>query len=453
MNRVDEVKKALPLLGQQAEEPGVELANILDVQAVQTLMDASYELTKIGIGIIDMKGKVLVATGWQDICTKFHRQHPETCRHCIESDTVLTAGVQPGTHKMYRCRNGMWDIATPIVVEGKQIGNLFLGQFLFEDESPDYEIFRAAAVRFGFDEVEYLAALDRVPRWSREKVKQAMEFYTHFAKLVATLGFNNTRLEQTVAARTRELTAMNAELERRVREIEEMNSMLARSNADLEQFAYVASHDLQEPLRQISSFTQLLARRYSGKLDSDADEFIAFTVDGTRQMQDLINDILAFSRLGKGRDPFVDVDCEVLFEEVVQSLQTAAERCKARISHDPLPRLAGYRMQLAQLFRNLLNNAIKFHGGAAPRIHMSAEQQGDQWLFSVRDNGIGIAAEFFDRIFVVFQRLHGKAEYPGTGIGLAICKRVVENHGGKIWLESEPGKGSTFFFTLKEKGE
>ena len=196
-----------------------------------------------------------------------------------------------------------------------------------------------------------------------------------------------------------------------------------------------------------------LARRYSGKLDSVADEFFTFTVDGTRQMQDLINDILAYSRLGKGRDPFVAVDCEVLFEEVLQSLQTSAERCNARISHDPLPRLSGYRMQLAQLFRNLLNNAVKFHGSDAPRIHMGAKQQGDQWLFSVRDNGIGIAAEFFERIFVVFQRLHGKAEYPGTGIGLAICKRVVENHGGRIWLESAPGQGATFFFTLKEKGE
>ena len=246
---------------------------------------------------------------------------------------------------------------------------------------------------------------------------------------------------------------MNEELAQRVREIEEMNIQLARSNADLERFAYVASHDLQEPLRQISSFTQLLARRYSGKLDADADEFIAFIVNGTRQMQELINGVLAYSRLTKKIEPFAFVDCEVLFNEVLQSMTTSTDNLSARISYDPLPRLSGNRMQLAQLFRNLLNNAIKFHGSETPCIHVGAKKQGDQWLFSFKDNGIGIAAEFYERIFEVFQRLHGKTQYPGTGIGLAICKRVVENHGGRIWLESVQGKGTTFFFTLKEGGD
>lgn len=446
-------------LENQANTAAMALGEILDVPAIQAMMDASYALTKIGIGIIDVQGNVLVATGWQDICTKFHRQHPETCRHCLESDTVLTANVEPGTFKMYRCQNGMWDIVTPIVVTGKHVGNLFLGQFLFDDETPDYEAFRTAARRYGFDEMEYLAALDRVPRWSRDTVNRAMEFYTHFANMVASLSFNNNRLQQIAVERTQDLMAANVEmkalnddLERRVREIKETNSLLERSNADLEQFAYVASHDLQEPLRQISSFSQLLARRYVGKLDADADDFIGFVVDGTKRMQELINDVLVYARLRKKEHQFDAVACEALFTEVLLNLQMAVDESQAQITHDPLPVVTGDRMQLAQLFRNLLSNAIKFRSEESPRIHVGVEKQKNQWLFSVRDNGIGIAATYFERIFVVFQRLHSRAEYPGTGIGLAICKRVVGNHGGEIWVTSEAGKGTTFWFTLHEKG-
>jgi signal transduction histidine kinase len=436
------------------------LADLIDVQAVQTTMDAFFALTNIGIGIIDLQGQILVSTGWQDICLNFHRLNLESCRNCRESDTELTAGVQPGEYKEYRCKNGMRDIATPIFVEGKHLGNVFLGQFLLEDETPDYDCFRAAARQYGFDEAEYLAALERVPRWSRETVTRTMDFYQNFANLILSLSTSKRNLERLVNARTQELTAaneeltaLNDELEHRVREIEEKNLLMARSNADLEQFAYVASHDLQEPLRQIVSFTQLLARRYSGKLDSDADDFIRYTVDGTKRMQELINDILAYSRLRKSNDQFGSVDCEALFAEVIQSLQSVIENTDAEIVHEKLPTVAGDRTQLAQLFRNLVGNAIKFRGSAAPRINVTATKQQQHWLFAVSDNGIGIAPEYFERIFVVFRRLHAAAEYPGTGIGLSICKRIVENHGGQIWLESEPGKGSTFFFTLKEKGE
>ena len=436
-----------------------KLADVLDVQAVQATMDSFFSLTQIGIGIIDLQGKVLVSTGWQDICVDFHRRHPESCRHCTESDTALAAGVQPGEYKMYRCQNGMWDIVTPIFVEGIHLGNIFLGQFLYEDELPDYDSFRAAARQHGFDETEYIAALDRVPRWSRETVARTMDFYKNFANFILSLSAGKRNLERIVNARTQELTAaneeltaLNDELEHRLHEIEEKNVLLARSNADLEQFAYVASHDLQEPLRQIVSFTQLLARRYSGKLDTDADDFIRYTVDGTKRMQELINDILAYSRLRKIREQFAPVDCEALFTEVLLSLQSAIEKSDAQIVHEKLPTLAGDRTQLAQLFRNLLSNAVKFQGNDAPCIRVTATKQQQHWLFAITDNGIGIAQEFFERIFVVFRRLHAAAEYPGTGIGLAICKRIVENHGGQIWLESEPGKGTTFFFTLKEMG-
>jgi PAS domain S-box-containing protein len=233
--------------------------------------------------------------------------------------------------------------------------------------------------------------------------------------------------------------------------IQRITDDLLRSNAELEQFAYVASHDLQEPLRMVSSYVQLLARRYQGKLDSDADEFIAFAVDGAKRMQNLINDLLAYSRVGTRGIELKPVSTESLLAEAMSNLQPTIEDCRARITHDPLPIVHGDPVQLVLVFQNLLGNAIKFHGSEPPYVHISARQEDLEWVFSVRDNGIGIDPKFEERIFVIFQRLHDRESYPGTGIGLSICKRIVHRHGGRIWVESELGKGSTFYFTLPGK--
>jgi signal transduction histidine kinase len=275
-----------------------------------------------------------------------------------------------------------------------------------------------------------------------------LELLTLFANHAA-IAVENARLRE-------QMQCYAAELEQRVtartRDLERQKQELARSNAELQQFAYVASHDLQEPLRMVTSYVQLLERRYRGQLDADADDFIAFAVDGAARMQQLIQDLLAYSRVGTRGQPFAPADCQVVLNQVLSDLQVSIQESDAVVTRDPLPTVMADATQLGQLFQNLVGNAIKFRGDRRPEIHVSAERREDgHWLFSVRDNGIGIEPQYAERIFLIFQRLHTRDEYPGTGIGLAICKRIVARHGGRIWVESEPGKGSIFYFTLPER--
>ncbi|MBN2383038.1 PAS domain S-box protein [bacterium] len=228
---------------------------------------------------------------------------------------------------------------------------------------------------------------------------------------------------------------------------------LKRSNAELEQYAFVTSHDLQEPLRKIGSYLELLSYRYNEQLDQDAREFIEYAVDGAQRMKIMINDLLMYSRLGKRDIVFTPVDMNKVFQKVCNDLEIAIRENNAVISCDPLPVVTADGSQLHQLFRNLITNAIKYHGQEPPHIHIWAERQERAWQFCINDNGIGIAPRFFEKIFHVFQRLHPAGRYDGTGIGLAVCKKIVEFHGGKIWLASTPEQGSTFYFTIPDAKE
>ena len=837
----------------------LELSDIIDVDAIQSLMDDFYALTNIGIAIVDLKGNVLVSTGWQTICTQFHRVHPETRQHCIESDTILSSGVEPGDYKLYKCKNNMWDMATPIMVGGRHVGNLFLGQFFFADEDIDREMFRQQARTYGFDEEAYLDALDQVPRWSREKVTTVFHFYTEFAMMISKLSHSNLKLAQALAEKDRLLIerkkseqklksyianapygifVINAEgryvevneaacrltgyereellsmhmvqlvppdyrdavkehlqiaieegravsekpfvtkdgslrwwsvttvrlsesrflgykkditkrkhaedtrrlnryrlkalldlsqmreaslgqiadfvLEKAVcltkseigflgfmsenekemiihawsedtmpqchvkdaprhfpiedagvwaeairqnrplilndyaashpgkkgypighisltrllsvpisngecieavaavankktgydevdlrqvrllvqgmlrlihereaqqalreseeryrslyrsirdailvantdREIVNCNpaftdlfgytleeirgkktrilyenekgftkvgkvltssrvdpkflvtvsfrkksgeifpgetnlfylrddagemqgfiglirditsrrqaeekiasyaAELERSNRELQQFAYAVSHDLQEPLRVSKSYLCLLEEHYEEQLDARAQKYISRAVSSAERMKAMIKALLSLSRVGTQGEPFAPTDCERVLRYVLDDLSLTIGESGAQVTHDPLPTVMADEAQLAQVFQNLIANGIKFHReNVPPRVHVSAEQSDGAWVFSVADNGIGVAPEQTDRIFEVFQRLHTQEEYPGLGMGLALCKRILKRHSGCIWVESTPGDGSTFYFTLPEKLE
>ncbi len=270
----------------------------------------------------------------------------------------------------------------------------------------------------------------------------------------------NESLEHKVRERTAQLSASNTQLQKEIAErqdaeghLQELTENLKRSNQELEQFAYVASHDLQEPLRAVTSYTQLLSQRYQGKLDAKADKWIAYIVDGATRMQQLINDLLAYSRVGTKGKEFQLTDGNAVVRQTLANLQVAIAEKGAAVTHDPLPAIMADAGQLVQLLQNLVGNAIKFCGSDVPHVHIYAVQKDADWVFAVRDNGIGISPEYAERIFLIFQRLHSRREYAGTGIGLAICKRIVERHGGRIWVESQLGEGATFYFTIPIIGQ
>lgn len=242
----------------------------------------------------------------------------------------------------------------------------------------------------------------------------------------------------------KQLRHLNADLAKRASE-------LAGSNAELERFAYIASHDLQEPLRMVTSFLQLLQKRYRGQIDEKADQYIHYAVDGAERMKALIMDLLEYSRVGTTKDGFGQVDTAMVMQEVGEIFREKIIAARATVEIGSLPKVSGDKVQLTQLFQNLLSNALKYHSAQLPVIRVNAKEEPGHWLFSVEDNGIGIDAQFFDKIFIIFQRLHNKTDYSGTGIGLAICKKIVERHGGKIWVDSRPNEGTTFYFTVSKK--
>ncbi len=416
----------------------LELGDLLDIPAVQAMAEDFYKLAHIPMFILDLQGNAVVAAGWQEICTKFHRVNPETCRNCRESDMALSQGVPPGEFKLYECKNNMYDVVTPITVGGEHVGNLFSGQFFFQDEAVDVSAFRSQAKQYGFKEEDYIAALERAPRLSREAMDAGMAFFIKFAQLFSRLGYSGIKLA------------------RSVEEIRRVNADLAASVKELEAFTYSVSHDLRAPLRHITGFSKLLMEEYGPSLPPDAQHHLQRIEEGTRRMGQLVDDLLNLARVGR-RD--LDLQVTGLQSLVAHSIEEIQPDCEGREIDWKIGNLPYVECDpglMKQVFLNLLSNAVKF---TRPReravIEIGQKQENEIPIIYIRDNGVGFSMKYVDKLFGVFQRLHRTEDFDGTGVGLATVKRIIQKHGGTIWVEAELDKGATFYFTLgkSEKNE
>jgi PAS domain S-box-containing protein len=437
----------------------LELADIIDAPAIQALVDNLYSFVHLPLWILDLKGNVLVGAGWQDICTRFHRVHPETCVHCRESDLELTRGVSAGEFQLYRCKNGMWDAVTPVMVGGQHMGNLYSGQFFFEDEPLDREFFRAQALRYGFNEEEYLAALDRVLRISREALDAGMGFYLKLAEMLSKLSYSNIKLARSLSERDALLHSLQQSEERLQHSMEDVlelsgqitarNAELEIANRELESFIYSVSHDLRAPLRSIFSFASFLEKEYSDRLDDRARDYLDRISNGSVKMSRLIEDMLHLSKVSRQEVSREGIDLSSLACSVISDLREAEPgRIVEAVIMEGLTAIADPRLMGIVLF-NLLGNAWKFTAKTEnARIELGAGTEEGQTVYYVRDNGAGFDPEYAARMFLPFHRLHSEDEFEGTGIGLAIVERIIQRHGGRIWAEGAPGKGATVFFTL-----
>ncbi len=423
----------------------LELADIIDVEAKQSLMDDFYSLTKIGVGIVDLKGRVLVSTGWQDICTKFHRVNPVSCRNCTESDLYLSSAIEPGSYKVYKCKNNMWDISTPIVVGNKHLGNILLGQFLFEGEEPDYALFRKQAKLYGFDEDEYFKALDRVPRWNKEMVGQAMNFYSKLANFISKLSCSNVLLARSVE-----------DLNRTKQVLGESETNLRKLNINNDKLFSIIAHDLRSPFNAIMGFSNVMIDEINSLKPEEIKEYSHIINDSASSTLALLDNLLMWARTQSGQVGFNRENLVLgpIILEILDVLKLNAIIKNISLDHLPFEGTVVYadKNMLATIIRNLVSNAIKFTNPGG-KIVIYAVQNQDSVQISISDSGVGMNQDVCNKIFASVSNMtsRGTANEKGSGLGLVLCKELVAKHGGRIWAESQEGLGSTFHFTIPSK--
>ena len=445
-----------------------KLSDIINIEKFDKVMQLYTKDTGMATAILDLDGNILSAAGWKRICTSFYRENEAACANCLKSDTQLANDLKAGKKfNIYRCMNGLVDVAVPIIINDQHFANLFIGQFL--NKEPDLDFFKSQAAKYNFDETDFLEALNEVEIISEEQLRSKIDFllsltevFGEFGQTKLILSETNKNLETKVTERTKQikdaqLATLNmiqdvnearVEAERLNDSLNDLNERLAESNNELEKFAYVSSHDLQEPLRKIKNYIGLLNLKYNDQLDENAQNYIRIVTSGADRMQQLISDLLQLSRITTRGKDFKPVNLNIVVNDIIEMFELKISEKSAEIKYDTLPTIVADEGQMLQLFQNLISNALKFQSNETPKVTITSKELKDTFLISVADNGIGIEKEYFDRIFEVFQRLHTRDQYPGTGIGLSVCKKIVDRHNGKIWVESIPQQGTTFFISL-----
>jgi signal transduction histidine kinase len=428
----------------------MELVDVIDVNAIQSMMDDFFYLTKIGAAILDLKGNILAAAGWQDICTQFHRKHPDTLKNCIESDLELSAGIATGSFKAYRCKNNLWDIATPIVVGGTHMGNLYLGQFFYDGETPDVEWFRSRANRYGFDETAYLAALERVPRWKEETVHTAMRFYTRFTQLISESGYSNLKLANELRALKQAEISLKA-MKTRLMQAQKLESIGSLASG--------IAHDFNNLLFPIVGLSETMLDDFPPGSPQYKDVQQIFKAG--KRGRELVQQILSFSR--QSRYQLIPVHVQKILKE-------AFKLCRATIPADiPITRdiqtdcrpVMADPTQIHQIVMNLITNAFHAVEPAGGTISIRLKEifysqadasaahdlaSGVYIMLSVSDTGTGIDPAIMDKIFDPYFTTKEKGR--GTGLGLATVYGIVKAHGGDIRVDSEVREGSCFHVYL-----
>lgn len=435
-------KKLVNLLSPESDISELSLEDIIDTDAIQSMMEEFFKFTKIPVAIIDLEGKVLVGPGWQDICTKFHRIHHETLANCIECDTILTNGIPQGTFKSYLCKNSLWDNATPMIVGGRHVGNLFTGQFFYEGEKPDDELFRSQAARYGFDEKEYMDAVNRVPIYTRETIHHALTFFVTLSNMISSLSHANIGLAKVLE-------------QHKQTEIELITAKEKAEESDRLKSAFLAnmSHEIRTPLNSIIGFSELLNDPYF-----DQEQKTVFTrtiIENGNNLLVIISDIIDLSMLDARQIKIKNEQfpAKGLIRDLVNEFRSKASS-KGFEFNSYLPEdvenviINNDIYRIRQIFNNLIGNALKFTTNGFIEIGYYSDKS--NITFYVKDSGIGIAPEFHKDIFKRFRQVDETKtrKYGGNGLGLSISKNLVKILGGKIWVDSEEGKGSTFYFSL-----
>lgn len=434
-----------------------DFANIINTEEIQSLMDDFYELTHIGIAVVDMSGKILVATGWQDICTKFHRINPETKMNCIESDLYLSQHVKPGEYVKYKCKNNMWDIATPIVVGGKRMGTVFLGQFFYEDESIDYSFFEQQAERYGFDKNAYMEALEKVPRWNEDTISIVMDFYSKLSEIIAKLGYINLKLAKMVEKHKqseKKLQKAHEQLQEINKNLEDMVSQRTKelSNAIKikDEFIHQLGHDLKTPLGPLISLLPIIKNHV---IEPKDEEMITVIQRNVYYMKNLVKKTLELAQLNSPNYSldFNSFSLKNLIGEVLEKNSSLFGDNNVNLINTISEDMEVYadKLRLVEVFDNLFSNSIKYAKNDV-NVILSAEKQTDSVVISIRDDGVGLTSEQIKHVFDEFYKTdESRHDFDSSGLGLPICRRIIEKHGGRIWVESEgPQRGSIFYFTL-----